>query len=187
MINLPDLPMEVQQQIVQETIPADFESFVLSCKSVYQAANGGLLEQYNWFRRKLRFIQIQPDVEDPGDDDSEGGSLDPMKAETPWSESSLNLLEYIAEYPCVARWIEFLDLTEDRPLEDDAKIALMRNRLDREDVGVKGLVLGSSFLQEAGVDAQGWYSQMVGLAKRGLYDTERHYCSSLFCSLYYQV
>jgi hypothetical protein len=51
--------MEILQQIIHKTIPADIESFILLCTSVHYATGQGLLERYNSFRQKYRSIRIK--------------------------------------------------------------------------------------------------------------------------------
>ena len=98
-------------------MPADFESFILSCKSVHHAASEGLLERYNSFRQKYHFIRIQPNLENSEEDDEceagSQGSLGEMEKIMEWEQ-----LVFTGPHFQNLRQVglKLLDLTDDQPV-----------------------------------------------------------------------
>lgn len=88
-MSLMGLPPELLCQIIRETIPIDYESFVLSCRTIYEIGRE-FLEKHNRLRRRFRRFQY---------DDS--------------LQCSLQLLWTIARDPIIAEYIQSANFLDD--------------------------------------------------------------------------
>lgn len=155
MPSLPDLPMEILVQIVQETIPADFEAAALSCKTMFTASIP-FQAQYSTRRKRFRNFQFSRKVaasqaEETGLDDH----WDEITQETDIKiVTTRGLLEQIALDPSVAQYIRSIDLTDHGDNQEDEEVILsLEAEVPR---ALKDLVLSSPFIKAVGGNPEDW-------------------------------
>jgi hypothetical protein len=89
------LPVELLEQIICDTMPLGFESFMLSCKAIYNTG-AKLIEKHHYIRWKYKKLDLaNSDV-----------------------DCSMKLLVEIAKEPLIADYIEHADLQAAGVLEE---------------------------------------------------------------------
>ncbi|OGM44675.1 hypothetical protein ABOM_007457 [Aspergillus bombycis] len=147
MPSLLDLPLELLIQIVQETIPVDFEATALSCKALF-AASAPYRVQYAIRRKRFRNFQFSSKVDENLEGAEEpglGDSWDKITQETGIKiVTTRELLEQIALDPSVAQYIQSIDLREHGDNEEDEEVI---NSLETEvPRALRDLVFASPFI-----------------------------------------
>ncbi|KAI9926830.1 hypothetical protein ASPWEDRAFT_716351 [Aspergillus wentii DTO 134E9] len=167
MASLLTLPLELLRQIVQETIPADFEATALSCKTLF-AASTPFQAKYATRRKQFRNFAFSRKIERKDEEVADETDL----GEEDWDEitqetgirirTTRDLLEQIALDHSVAQYIQSIDLrgggAEAESDEEDEEI------LDSLQVEVpetlKDLVRTSPFIEAVGGDPEDWIGQI---------------------------
>ncbi|KAF2865563.1 hypothetical protein BDV95DRAFT_586042 [Massariosphaeria phaeospora] len=137
-----DLPLEILDAIIDCTLPAGLESFVLSCKSLYRRA-AGQIERHNALRRRWGYTH------------TESG---PRRADT------LRILYHVSRDALVAEYIDSLSLWDRRPVVDfsDSEDGEQDFRDDAAAMaGIKELVTRSEYLRIATVEPEAWWDKML--------------------------
>jgi hypothetical protein len=144
-MGLLQLPGELLDDIIDQTLPHGLESFVLCCRAVYGRARNQIL-RHNRLKRISRYAR-RP-------------SNDRGKA--------LLLLYEISRDPLLAQYIDVLNLrdpargfatheAETPPLVDLDEFRMETGAMDE----VRELVERSDWIQEAGVDVEDWWDMMM--------------------------
>lgn len=157
MPSLLGLPLELLGQIIQETIPADFEATALSCKTLF-AASAPFRPQYATRRKRFRNFTFSRKVEGSlqGTEGSEsGGYWDQITQNTAIRiMTTRELLEQIALDPSVARYIQSIDLRQPGDYQEDEEVI---NSLEAEvPETLRKLVLTSPFIEASGGTPDDW-------------------------------
>ncbi|KAE8386259.1 hypothetical protein BDV23DRAFT_7356 [Aspergillus alliaceus] len=154
MPSLLDLPMELLVQIIQETIPVDFEAAALSCKAMF-AASAPFRAQYTRQRKRFRNFRFSRKVEENPEGAEEpglGDHWDEITQETGIKiVTTRELLEQIALDPSVAQYIRFIDLREHE--EDEEAINALDAEVPRT---LRDLVLTSPFIEAVRGNPDDW-------------------------------
>jgi hypothetical protein len=125
------LPTELLARIVQETLPEGFESFALTCKSVYNASKF-FLSKHNTLKRQYRNFTYRQGPH--------GNAC----------TSALLLLARIAEEPLVARYIISADFVQDSaPENKDTREEHIATVVSSK---ILALLQNSIYVQDASVD-----------------------------------
>ncbi|KAI1337697.1 hypothetical protein F5Y15DRAFT_417836 [Xylariaceae sp. FL0016] len=140
-----DLPAELIQRIIKETIPETFETVRLVCRTLNGAASL-FLKQY--LERRLRFRHIVI----PGETHHHRVNSDNNAAATSFTSMD-ELLWCIAQDPVIARYIQTADFKGHRDQNTDLAAYEVNDQ-------VRDLVHQSPYLSEAGVDPDAWLSHM---------------------------
>ncbi|KAE8362810.1 hypothetical protein BDV27DRAFT_165925 [Aspergillus caelatus] len=161
MSSLLDLPLELLIQIVQETIPVDFEAAALSCKAMF-AASAPFREQYATRRKRFQNFEFSTKVEESpegAEDPGLGDRWDEITQETGIKiVTTRELLEQIALDPSVARYIQSIDLREHGDNEEDEEVI---NSLEAEvSKALRDLVLTSPFVEAVGGNPDDWIGRI---------------------------
>ena len=139
-MGLLELPPEILDEIISLTPPHGFESFVLSCKTVYVRA-GSQIKRHNAFRKVQQFAR------DPATDRGK----------------ALRLLYEISREPLVEQYIEVLNLGItgiDSGASDNTE--LDEFRIEEEIMqSVKRTATQSEWMERAGVDVDDWWGTMM--------------------------
>ncbi|CAJ2509831.1 Uu.00g057310.m01.CDS01 [Anthostomella pinea] len=179
-MSLLDLPSELLQQIVKETVPEDFEHVGLTCKTL-NAAGAVFLDEYRQRRRRFRHFAFSHQEGTDGESqvDAATGATEGDAGSINWDaatkatgfiiRTTRELVEYIARDPIIGRYIQTADLKNshsdqladwDHDAHDHVKI----------DDQVWDLVRESAYVREAGVDptdmlfhgcAEGYYQVLL--------------------------
>jgi hypothetical protein len=125
MPSLLDLPLELLVQIVEETIPVDFEATALSCRTLF-AASTPFRVQYATRRKRFRnfsfsrIVQRTPEGAEVSDSDECWDEV--TQATGNRILTTRGLLEYIALDPSVAQYIQSIDLRNHWDIEEDEEM-----------------------------------------------------------------
>ncbi|KAF2202682.1 hypothetical protein GQ43DRAFT_391657 [Delitschia confertaspora ATCC 74209] len=137
-MRLLDLPGELIDEIINYTCPDGLESFALSCKAVYQRAYTQM-EKHNALRTQWQHTR----------NDTTARYAD-----------SLRILSKICAAPRIGWYIEQLDLWDKRVGVEGEVVDDFRE--DSEVMErVRSAVRASSFLRDAGVDADEWWEKIT--------------------------
>lgn len=146
-MELLDLPTELLERILQETMPEGFESFAVTCKAVYRAGNF-IRPKHNAFRKRYRRFAYG--------DSADGDAC----------ISSLQLIARIAQEPIIAKYIVSANLVEDISL-DDAEVSEAHIQEVTHSTRVLALLETSPYLQSAGVDPAAVHQYLVSTYRSG--------------------
>ncbi|KAK3177830.1 hypothetical protein K4F52_009434 [Lecanicillium sp. MT-2017a] len=122
-MSLVNLPTEILRDIISLLIPETFEDVALACRRTYGVCRE-FLDEYNARCKRFRHFRYTPRPSSAGDDEN----MDENKTkdeDTVKIHSAVELLQYIAKYPVVARYIVSADLSGDVlgdtfvPIEDE--------------------------------------------------------------------
>ena len=159
MPSLLGLPLELLGQIVQETIPVDFEATALSCKTLF-AASTPFRAQYATRRRRFRHFTFSRKFEEKPEwaEESDSGEYwDQITQDTGIRiMTTRELLEHIALDHSVERYLQSIDLrgSADADEEEDEDVI---NSLEAEvPETLRNLVLTSPFIKAVGGDVDDW-------------------------------
>lgn len=157
MPSLLDLPLELLTQIIQETIPADFEAAALSCKTLF-AASAPFRAQYAIRRKRFRNFTFSRKVEDSveGAEESDSSEYwDEITKDTGIRiRTTRELLEQIALDHSLARYIQPIDLRQSADDQEDEEVI---KSLEAEvPETLRNLVLTSPFIEAFGGDPDDW-------------------------------
>lgn len=135
------LPGELLDEIIDLTIPYGFENFMLSCKTVYRRGQSKM-DRYNNLNKRRRFAAL------PSNDRGK----------------PLQLLHELSRDPLLADYIDVLNLWN--PLaegsqSDNSEITDEFRMEDDTMERIKQLVTQTEWLQDAGVDVEGWWGRMM--------------------------
>ncbi|KAJ5958655.1 uncharacterized protein N7479_005805 [Penicillium vulpinum] len=161
MPSLLGLPLELLVQIVEETIPADFEATALSCKTLF-AASTPFRARYATQRKRFRNFTFSRKI----DQNLEGAEK--SDSDECWDEitqetgirimTTRELLEHIALDHSVAQYIQSVDLRGHADVEEDEEVS---NSLEAEvPETLKNLVLTSPFIEAFGGHPDDWIGQI---------------------------
>ncbi|KAJ5679973.1 hypothetical protein N7462_008217 [Penicillium macrosclerotiorum] len=163
MASLLDLPLELLGQIVQETIPVDFEATALCCKTLF-AASAPFQARYNQRRKRFRDFTFSERTHEKPEDAEESES------EEYWDEitrttgiqitTTRGLLEQIALDPTLPQYIQSIDLRGAEESEgSDGEEAL--SSLEGEvPESLRDLVSTSPFIEAYGRTPEYWIEQI---------------------------
>ncbi|KAE8313101.1 hypothetical protein BDV41DRAFT_269585 [Aspergillus transmontanensis] len=157
MPSLLGLPLELLEQIVQETIPADFEATALSCKTLF-AASTPFLPQYTTRRKRFQNFTFSRKVKKPeGTREFDSGVYwDNVTQETGIQiVTTRGLLEYIARDHSVAQYIQSIDL-RGTPNEGEEDEEVMNSLEVEVPETLRNLVLTSPFIEAVGGNPNDW-------------------------------
>ncbi|KAB8203321.1 hypothetical protein BDV34DRAFT_199292 [Aspergillus parasiticus] len=169
MPSLLDLPLELLIQIVQETIPVDFEAAALSCKAMF-AASAPFRAQYATRRKRFRSFKFSTKIEENSEGEEEpglGDYWDEITKETGIKiVTTRELLEQIALDPSVAQYIQSIDLRGHGDVDDDDEVI---ESLEAEvPKALRDLVHASPFIEAAG----GFTNDWIGGIKESTIDAD---------------
>ncbi|CAI7654844.1 unnamed protein product [Penicillium glandicola] len=161
MPSLLSLPLELLVQIVEETIPADFEATAVSCKTLF-AASAPFRAQYATRRKRFRNFTFSRRL----NGNLEGGEK--SDSDEYWDEitqetgirimNTRELLEHIALDYSLAQYIQSIDLREHGDVEEDEEVS---SSLEAEvPETLKNLVLTSPFIEAFGGEPDDWIGQI---------------------------
>lgn len=167
MPSLLGLPLELLIQIVQETIPADFEAAALSCTTLF-AASAPFRAQYTTRRKRFRNFIFSRKVKEnlEGAEESESGEYwDEITQDTGIRiRTTRELLEQIALDHSLAQYIQSIDLRQSIGLsdrDDQEELEEVMNSLKVEiPETLKNLVLTSPFIEAFGGDPEDWIGEI---------------------------
>ncbi|KAF2030954.1 hypothetical protein EK21DRAFT_64304 [Setomelanomma holmii] len=138
-MGLLELPPEILDLIIDRTAPNGLESFVLSCKVIYERAKTQI-EQHNHMTRKWR---------------NTSNASPSLRGDT------LNILHEISRQPIIAEYIQSLSLWDrrtDEEVQPDPTTSSFRHdntALDR----IKQVLSGAEYFVKA--DIQEWWHQII--------------------------
>ena len=156
MPSLLDLPTELLVEIVQNTIPVDFEATALSCKTLF-AASAPFLARYTTRRARYRNFVFSSPVE--GKDRPEGADEDGSPQTGTCIRTTRGLLEKIAIDPSIAHYIQSIDLSgheDEEEEEDDEDDEEQQSRAPEVPETLRNLVLTSPFIKDDAGDPEEW-------------------------------
>jgi hypothetical protein len=161
MSSLLGLPLELLCQIVEETIPADFEAIALSCKTLF-AVSTPFRAQYATRRKRFRNFKFSRKLNQnlEGAKNSQSAEYwDGITQETGIRiMTTRELLEHIALDHSVAQYIQSIDL---RGPEDEEEEEEVSTSLEAEvPETLKNLVLSSPFIEAFGGNPVDWIRQI---------------------------
>lgn len=144
-MGLSDLPREILDLIIDQTIPSGIESFALTCKTIYERARSSI-ERHNALKRRWKHT---------------------TNAYTGRLCDTLRILYDIAHEPLIAEYIEYLNLWDRRhPDETEYQTAAVSFRNDSFAMSrIKDTVYHTDFLPHAR-RVELW-QQIVGEDKQG--------------------
>ncbi|CAG8893362.1 unnamed protein product [Penicillium egyptiacum] len=160
MPSLLGLPLELLVQIVQGTIPVDFEATALSCKTLF-AASTPFRAQHATRRKRFRNFAFSRKVEEKpeGAEESDSGEYwDEITQETGIRiMTTRELLEHIALDHSVAQYIQSIDLRGSALDTDEEEDEDVINSLEAEvPETLRNLVLTSPFIEAVNGDLDDW-------------------------------
>ena len=169
-MRLLELPSEIIQKIIAESIPDDIENLVLACKHLYEAGSI-FLSEHNTLRKQFRHFRYDRTPASSTCSAHEEGRK-PLAGEMAFMvPTPMDLLELIAERPVIAHYIRSADLGRDPALDwhdvhqrDQAQATNLGSPQPHGDLGSSSLgdlVRKSLCLREAGVDIQRWWEDMA--------------------------
>ncbi|KAI0837779.1 F-box domain protein [Hypoxylon sp. FL0890] len=148
---LTGLPLELLEEIVQQTMPEGFESLALTCRAIHEICTP-FIERHNRLRSKFCRFQYR-------DRSPKSGSFwvqDPL-----WQpmRSSFNLLAHIAVEPIVSRYIVDANFERDFYSPGTTIPPLIPNIHDGGPL--VELFANSPYLRQAGLDWKEYYALIV--------------------------
>ncbi|KAJ5199527.1 hypothetical protein N7491_011265 [Penicillium cf. griseofulvum] len=161
MPSLLGLPLELLMQIVQETIPVDFEATSLSCKTLF-AASTPFRAQYATRRKRFRSFTFSRKFEEKpeGAEESDSGEYwDEITQETGIRiMTTRQLLEHIALDQSVAKYIQYIDLRAftDADEEEEEEEDVINSLEAEVPETLRSLVLTSPFIEAVKGDVDDW-------------------------------
>lgn len=140
-MGLLQLPGELIDEIITFTIPHGFESFALSCKTIYRRATAQL-DRHNRLRRLWRY------------------------AYTPSNERGkpFYLLYELSRDPLLAQYIDVLNLRDPLAEGSQSDVSHLSDefRMDDEAMDrIKTVATQSEWMEQAGVDVERWWETMM--------------------------
>lgn len=163
------LPNEILQRIISLVGPETFEEIVLVCKRLYHASSP-FLKEHNVMRKRFRHFRFSS--RDDSSLDSVSSEQDAAEAKAPDEDedgeqdsivihSVLELLQYIARHPVVARYMISADLSHDALGETvyDAQEA-EKPLIVGDTAGILRLLQASPYLNKRGYDPSAWLEAM---------------------------
>ncbi|OAG02098.1 uncharacterized protein CC84DRAFT_1189420 [Paraphaeosphaeria sporulosa] len=133
------LPPEIIDVILDLSLPSGIQGLSLVCKAIHGRARSQI-ERHNALKRQW-------------------GSANNYR--TGKLDDTLGILNAIALNPLVAEYIEYLDLWDERPLdEEETEVLDFRGDVDAME-RVKDFVVSLPFLTEAGIDTEAWWNRMM--------------------------
>jgi hypothetical protein len=151
MPSLLELPLELLNQILKETIPVGFEAAALSCQTLY-AASAPFRAQYATTRKRFRHFRFSKKDDDLSDSED---CWDKITQETGIQiTTTRELLEYIALDHSVIPYIQSIDLRDHVDLEDDEDLSASLEAEVSEPL--QKLVLASPFIEAFKGDPDDW-------------------------------
>ena len=161
MPSLLSLPLELLGQIVEETIPVDFEATALSCRTLF-AASAPFRAQYTTRRKRFRNFTFSRKVDtelEGGEESDSGEHWDEMTQETGIRiMTTRKLLEEVALDHSVAQYIQSIDLRGHGDEEEDEEILTSLEAEVPETL--KNLVLASPFVEAFAGDPDDWIGEI---------------------------
>lgn len=151
-MGLPDLPAELMQLVIEQTLPEGFESFALSCKFVYELSRKHI-PRHNMLKRKYKHVSVDAGLLVYRERHSSIGVCVP---------SALQLLIRIAREPLIARYIENADLMGATMEASDRREDWERFQTHTRKEGlIKQLIEQSQYLHEAKQNLDYWMALIL--------------------------
>lgn len=174
------LPNEILQQVISLVGPETFEDAALACKQIYHASSP-FWKEHNALRKRFRHFQYsgrrgsserpvasqqdaaEPEILDENENVNKGrgdGRANERKDDIK-IHSVLELLQYIARHPVVARYMVYVDLSHDFLGEHTYDVQDAEKPLIKGDTsGILRLLQDSPYLNKRGYDASTWLEAM---------------------------
>ncbi|KAI0530062.1 hypothetical protein GGR58DRAFT_525369 [Xylaria digitata] len=152
-----DLPVELLDQVVWESIPEDFENLILTCRTLYECGKPYIKQHV---ARKQQFHTMRINA----------------CSDMPW-------LANFAIEPRMSYYANLVNLREhlEYEIEDDSEDEDTDGDCERVKQRVKALIKQSSYLTVEGVDADFWVDMILS----ELGDADGYACRSLFLGIFY--